>query len=794
MSKKDLCCLKKQQALTIGEFLIALGVIAALAVILVPIYKAVKPDKNDALAKKANYIVNRIVNELSTDEYLYSDDGEHSGFRNTDPVQFEGMEHGGTTKFCTLFASRIIKKPGTTVNCTPGQPSVTSSEGMDFYLPISSFDGPQVISVDVNGEEGPNCLDKSGCKNPDRFNFQVIPGKRITVNKVGFLGKTPAPPVKPAQQDAPKGPDKDSRTAQKMYSISCGASSGASIYGQGANKVNGTYTLVAVPQKGYKCSWFTKQVTIKDANVTDCTITCTPDNNIPQADGEPIAPDEKVTTCPDGSTCKGENCCPAEEKTYCINVNMTGDKEGCSLKGNGCELKPGIYTVSVTIKDGYSSSWTKPQEVTIVDKDVSLNMECKLEDNEECYGVTITGDSEHCPVALPTANCAKEEGKYRAGTYKYHVTPAKGWTYKDSPDATEETLVIGDSDQEIKIECKESTLPPIVDIYVKDTFDGLYQDQFHTSNVYYHVYAKRYFDVRTLNVEVPDVFVKLQIKGKYTGNSNSCSSYSGTCSSSGLTLNENGIESQFRQPLVQDLANGGSVRWESIQELGEGGSNGSTKMIQSVFETFTLTINDKVYAENAAWPTSSTVLEYEDKELNTVFKLHYEFPQRYIYQFTEIDMDGTPIGAQNGATSYAWINAKTNVVACAAGNCGGDFGGDAFGGNYTYFEPGAPHLAHQGETIQFRIGTPYRKCRDNRIYFPVGVFKNGSQVCSAPDWSTQNYAECSTSISGGSAFPAVNTINVKWQSCPANDSGYGCESGPGFGNFSVLSSTGSSCY
>ena len=47
--------------------------------------------------KKATFIVERIVNELSTDEYLYPNNGEYSGFSNTDKVTQNGVEHVGST-------------------------------------------------------------------------------------------------------------------------------------------------------------------------------------------------------------------------------------------------------------------------------------------------------------------------------------------------------------------------------------------------------------------------------------------------------------------------------------------------------------------------------------------------------------------------------------------------------------------------------------------------------------------------------------------------------------------------
>ena len=74
--------------------------------------------------KKTTFVVERVVNELSSDDYLYPNNGEYSSLSNTDSVTYNGVTHGGLTKFCTLFASRINKKPGTEVNCTAGAVSV----------------------------------------------------------------------------------------------------------------------------------------------------------------------------------------------------------------------------------------------------------------------------------------------------------------------------------------------------------------------------------------------------------------------------------------------------------------------------------------------------------------------------------------------------------------------------------------------------------------------------------------------------------------------------------------------
>lgn len=442
MSKKYLRLDKRPKGLTMGEFLIGLGIIAVLALILIPIFRSVNPDKNEALGKKANYIVNRIINELSTDTYLYPDNGEFSGFKNTDKVVYNGSEHAGTTKFCTLFASRIVKKPGTEVNCTPGNVSVTSSEGMDFYLPISNFDGgAQTITVDVNGAEGPNCLDKSGCSSPDRFVFKVLPGTRVPADKVGFYGPTALPPAKDMQPAAPDGPAKDSRTAQNVYSISCGSVSGATIYGQGANKVNGTYTLVAVPKKGYKCNWFIHQVTVKDADVTDCNLSCEPDNNIPVSDGETIPPTPTPGDDDDDDTEQ------EEEKTFCITKVVSGDSDGCTISGKSskdCGLSPGTYKYTSDAKTGYTASWAVA-DVEITDKDETLTLECIKDEEEKCYNITVN----------VTGQCAVDgAGCKTPGTYALTITPSDNYTYNNSTGSSNYSVVVTDSDVNVSITCE----------------------------------------------------------------------------------------------------------------------------------------------------------------------------------------------------------------------------------------------------------------------------------------------------------------------------------------------------
>jgi len=421
-------------ALTIGEFVIGLAIIGVLALILIPIYKTATPNKLDSLHKKATYTVDRIVNELSTDEYLYPNNGEYTGLSNTTSITYNGELHGGSTKFCSLFASRIIRKPDTEVRCFPNAVSVTSQEGIDWYLPISDFKtGSETILVDVNGSDLPNEL------GTDRFEYKVKPGLKVEVEEPTFYAPTGAPPSKGTGGGAPSGPDKDNRTAQNVYGIYCDGS-GATIYGQGPNKVNGTYTLVAVPNKGYKCNWFIHQVTVKDSDVTDCNLSCSPDNNIPASDGETIIPDP-VPDEPD-----------KPDDSYCINVTVTGESDQCSVSGAGCGKKNGSYVVSVSSKDSskYAPDWSS-KKVTIFNGDANETVSCNLLDQTKCYGITVKGSAEekaNCPVTLPSGNCpdGNEGGPYKSGTHTVVVTPKEGYMFNNSTEASDVKVEIVDKD------------------------------------------------------------------------------------------------------------------------------------------------------------------------------------------------------------------------------------------------------------------------------------------------------------------------------------------------------------
>ena len=437
---------------SLGDTLVAIAVIGALAVILIPIYRTVNPDPNDKLHKKATFIVERIVNEMGSDEYLYPNGGEFNGFSNTSAVQYNKQTHEGSSKFCTLFASHLNLQTGSEVACFEGQKSATSIEGIDWYLPISDFqNGPEIIIADVNGGEGPNCVyDENNCPRPDRFEYMVEPGVKLAVRQVEHFDQTPDPDLHEGVGED-KLAESGERPGINEYSITCNNVTGATVYGGGPGKVNGNYILVAIPSRGYSCNWFTHQVTVKDGNVEDCGLVCTANLKRPTPDGKPEVPEPPPVD--------PEEPEPGPDPTYCINVEVTGESDKCTVEGAGCGKAPGQYLVTVTPKEnGYTAGWTS-EKFTIVDKDIDATVECSM-GGDDCYNINIVG-GENCTITKPQGNCDGDTSKYKNGKYTISVKPNEGFTYngKTSSDPASGVAVqIQDSDENVTISCEPAAV------------------------------------------------------------------------------------------------------------------------------------------------------------------------------------------------------------------------------------------------------------------------------------------------------------------------------------------------
>jgi len=457
-------------AFTLSEALITLAILGALFVILVPLIKGARPDEQDAMKKKATFVVERIVSELAADEHLYprTDDG-YNGLANTSAVVFNGKTYGGIgdegpRKFCKLFASRLNLKPGTEVQCPPtepNKPSATTMEGMEWYLPITNFQsGSATIKVDINGNQ------LNGGKGPDApgediLEFKVNPGFHVEPKvkpDANAAGRIEAPPTLDLDGGGESPESKEDE--RKKLSTTCilvrGSTTGANVIGTGCDKVPGEYVVVAIPNPGWKCDWFTQHVTIKptadnSVNVELPELNCTQGLETPSKEDDEN--DELIPEPPE-----------EEPKTYCINYQMTGESAHCTVEGAGCGKTPGeLYTVTISSDDStlYAPSISS-RTIRMPESDYELGMiECAMLELDKCYNIVDKRSDEQkrlCSVNWGDGDCTIKgrddandiSGLFEDGnTYTVTVTPKDGAFVDGNPDPVDVDIVIDGANFEI---------------------------------------------------------------------------------------------------------------------------------------------------------------------------------------------------------------------------------------------------------------------------------------------------------------------------------------------------------
>ena len=160
-----------------------------------------------------------------------------------------------------------------------------------------------------------------------------------------------------------------------------------------------------------------------------------------------------------------------DDDTYCVSATIMGEAPSkCKINGvtpkyEQCGLKKGAsYSLTSTSESGYNTSWSSKSGT--ISGNVSETLECNKDDDEKCYAITVTGDTENCPVTLPAGNCKADKTKYTLGSYEYTVKPKEGYVYEKSADpVSKKVWVTGDSTIEIK-DCKPATGNGKLEIWV----------------------------------------------------------------------------------------------------------------------------------------------------------------------------------------------------------------------------------------------------------------------------------------------------------------------------------------
>lgn len=196
--------MKKLKGFTLTELMVAMGVIGILVAVVTPAIMKTRPNKNKMMIKKSFYTAEQIVSTLINDERLYPDmkeicdrgvvEGEDPtkvycafGFDYDNSVRYEGETYAGNTKFADLFASRLNVKTEDETNhiyyATDGikwdlsQTVGAWTKGQDTpgkFGDQTNAAGVGKITVDVNGDEAPNCRESNENCSADDFDQYVI--------------------------------------------------------------------------------------------------------------------------------------------------------------------------------------------------------------------------------------------------------------------------------------------------------------------------------------------------------------------------------------------------------------------------------------------------------------------------------------------------------------------------------------------------------------------------------------------------------------------------------------------
>lgn len=200
-------------AFTLTELLVALGVIGILCAILLPVIFNLLPNRNTLMAKRAYYTVQTIVSDMINDEACYPDltsvkdsdkrVGFDDGYGYANCVKWGGAENTGSInselsandKFVVLFKDKLDLKEN-----IPGY-TFSTKDGIDWQVHTAGFGSKNnknallLLTVDVNGKDKPNCSPSSNSaklanagscsginKGYDRFTMGVYADGRIQID------------------------------------------------------------------------------------------------------------------------------------------------------------------------------------------------------------------------------------------------------------------------------------------------------------------------------------------------------------------------------------------------------------------------------------------------------------------------------------------------------------------------------------------------------------------------------------------------------------------------------------
>lgn len=198
-------------AFTLTELLVALGVIAILCAVLLPVIFNMMPNQNTIMAKRAYYTIQTVVSDLINDESCYPDRtaaitnprvgfDDPAGYPNCSKWDEAHLNETTMEKAAEKFKTLFTDKLGTslTENKFETEDSIEWAFSSESFNSANDDGGSILLTVDVNGKDAPNCGyngkaystemgsgDDSKCSRDngfDRFQVRIRGNGQITID------------------------------------------------------------------------------------------------------------------------------------------------------------------------------------------------------------------------------------------------------------------------------------------------------------------------------------------------------------------------------------------------------------------------------------------------------------------------------------------------------------------------------------------------------------------------------------------------------------------------------------
>lgn len=211
--------MKKDNAFTLAEVMIALVVLGVIMALVLPVIMDAMPNKDKMMIKKAYYTTENVIHDLINDSNLYPDNSNfcntrydssgnaiegtgptnpecYFGFDDDRKVMHNNKVFEGDTKFPKLFREKLNVADANVID----DYKFVTNDGMKWEIYTnngSAFSGkdpalnPALIIIDVNGDGDPNCIEddpdstQKKCnsnQDPDIFRINVYMNGKLTVD------------------------------------------------------------------------------------------------------------------------------------------------------------------------------------------------------------------------------------------------------------------------------------------------------------------------------------------------------------------------------------------------------------------------------------------------------------------------------------------------------------------------------------------------------------------------------------------------------------------------------------